>query len=40
MRHQCVDKRMGPVSYFLEYPAYRGVKDDPRYTTLIERMKI
>ena len=20
--NQCVDKRMGPVSYFLEYPAY------------------
>ena len=36
----CVDKRMGPVNYFLEYPAYKGVKDDPRYAALIKKMGI
>ncbi|MFI5132563.1 MAG: tetratricopeptide repeat protein [Chitinophagales bacterium] len=31
--NQCIDKRM-PVTYLLEYPAYLGVKDDPRYAEL------
>jgi adenylate cyclase len=35
--NQCVDKRMGPVSYFLEYPAYKALKADPRYAALIKR---
>ena len=35
---QCVDKKMGPVSYFLEYPAYREIKKDPRYGELRKRM--
>jgi TolB-like protein/class 3 adenylate cyclase/Flp pilus assembly protein TadD len=35
---QCVEKRMGPVSYYLEYPAYRGVKNDPRYAQLLKKM--
>ena len=35
--NQCVDKRMGPVNYFLEYPAYKGIKDDPRYEELKKR---
>ncbi|MEO6611445.1 MAG: adenylate/guanylate cyclase domain-containing protein [Chitinophagaceae bacterium] len=35
---QCVEKRMGPVSYYLEYPAYRGVKDDPRYGELLKKI--
>ncbi|KIC95571.1 adenylate/guanylate cyclase domain-containing protein [Flavihumibacter solisilvae] len=35
--NRCIDKRMGPVSYFLEYPAYQGVKEDPRYAQLMER---
>ena len=29
--NQCIEKRMGPVSYALEYPAYEGIKKDPRY---------
>lgn len=37
--NQCVDKRMGPVNYFLEFPAYKGVKDDPRYEELIKKMR-
>jgi adenylate cyclase len=35
--NQCVDKRMVPVNYFLEYPIYKGIKDDPRYTELMKR---
>ncbi len=38
--NQTIDKRMGPVSYFLEYPAYREIKDDPRYDELKKRMKV
>jgi TolB-like protein/class 3 adenylate cyclase/Flp pilus assembly protein TadD len=30
----CVEKRMGPISYFLEYPPYEGIKNDPRYHDL------
>ena len=36
--NQCVDKKMGPPSYFLEYPAYREIKKDPRYEELKKRM--
>lgn len=32
--NRCVEKRMGPVCYFLEYPAYRNIKNDPRYAEL------
>lgn len=32
--NRCVEKRMGPVCYFLEYPAYRDLKKDPRYPEL------
>ena len=35
--NQCLNKRMGPISYFLEYPAYSGVKKDPRYKELMRR---
>ena len=38
--NQCIDKRMGPVSYFLEYPAYRGIKSDPRYEGIKKRMNV
>jgi tetratricopeptide (TPR) repeat protein len=31
---RCVEKRMGPICFFLEYPAYRGIKDDQRYPEL------
>jgi adenylate cyclase len=34
---QCIDKRMGPVNYFLEFPAYKGIKEDPRYEELKKR---
>ncbi|MEO6547654.1 MAG: adenylate/guanylate cyclase domain-containing protein [Ferruginibacter sp.] len=35
--NQCIDKRLGPVSYFLEYPLYKEIKEDPRYKDLRER---
>ena len=35
--NKCVDMRMAPASYFLQYPAYEGVKSDPRYHELIKR---
>lgn len=36
--NQCVEKRIGPVAYFLEYPAYHGIKNDPRYDQLRRKM--
>jgi adenylate cyclase len=38
--NQCIDKKMGPVSYYLEYPAYKGIKSDPRYKLLRERIGV
>jgi tetratricopeptide (TPR) repeat protein len=35
---QCIDKRMGPVNFFLEYPAYEGIKKDPRYNDIITQL--
>ena len=37
--NQCVEKRMAPVSYFLEYPVFKGLADDPRLLELKEKMK-
>jgi adenylate cyclase len=37
--HRCVDKRMGPVAFYMEYPAYRGIKKDPRYAALRKRQE-
>lgn len=31
---QCVIKRTVPVEYFLEYPLFEGLKEDPRYLPL------
>jgi len=38
--NQCIDKRIGPVSYFLEYPAYKEIKKDPRYLLIKERIGV
>jgi adenylate cyclase len=38
--NQCIDKKMGPVSYYLEYPVYKGIKSDPRYELLRERVGV
>jgi adenylate cyclase len=36
--NQCIDKRIGPLSYFLEYPIYDKLKNDPRYKEAKMRM--
>jgi tetratricopeptide (TPR) repeat protein len=36
--NQCIDKRMGPLSYFLEYPVYDDLKHDQRYKEAKKRM--
>jgi adenylate cyclase len=35
--NQCIDKRMGPISYILEYPPFEKLKQDPRYEALKKR---
>jgi len=35
--NQCIDKRMGPVCYFIEYPVFKGIKDDPRFEEIKKR---
>ncbi|HEY9004968.1 MAG TPA: tetratricopeptide repeat protein [Ohtaekwangia sp.] len=32
--NQCVEKRLAPVNYFLEYPVFAELKKDPRYLEL------
>ena len=34
---QCVEKRTSPVDYFLQYPVFKGLADDPRYADLRQR---
>ncbi len=36
--NQCIDKRMGPVSYFLQYPPFKAIRNDPRYEEIKRRM--
>jgi tetratricopeptide (TPR) repeat protein len=38
--NQCVDKRMGPVNFFLEHPAFKELRSDPRYSQLIKRIGV
>jgi hypothetical protein len=38
--NECIEKRMGPVACFIEYPPYKKVKADPRYPALKTRMGI
>ena len=35
---QCIEKRVGPVNFFLEYPAYDGIKNDPRYLDIMAQL--
>ncbi len=37
---QCIEKRMAPVNYFLEYPVFAGLRKDPRYADLKARMNL
>jgi len=36
---QCSDKRVEPVSYFIEYPEFKGIRNDPRFIQLTERIE-
>lgn len=38
--NRCIDLRMGPVNYFLEYPFFRELKKDPRYEDLKRRIGV
>jgi len=38
--NKTIDKRMGPVSYFLEYPTFKTIKNDPRYRELLKRIGV
>jgi len=33
---RCINKKMGPVAFFLAYPPMKGITDDPRAMELIE----
>ncbi len=35
---QCVQKKVGPVCYLLEYPMFEGVKRDPRFKELKRKL--
>jgi tetratricopeptide (TPR) repeat protein len=36
---QCVEKRMAPVNFFLEYPSYKKIKEHPRYKELMKKIE-
>lgn len=38
--NQCIEKRVAPVSLFLEYPAFSELRKDPRYQDLKKRMAV
>jgi TolB-like protein/Tfp pilus assembly protein PilF len=35
--NRAVEKRVGPISYFFEYPQYKSAKKDPRYKELLRK---
>ncbi|RYZ26526.1 MAG: guanylate cyclase, partial [Chitinophagaceae bacterium] len=36
--YKCIDKRLGPVAFFLSSPIFQDLKTDPRYFDLKKRM--
>ncbi|MFL5771815.1 MAG: adenylate/guanylate cyclase domain-containing protein [Flavisolibacter sp.] len=36
--HRCIDKRMGPVGYYLEYPVFGDLATDPRFREIRQRL--
>ena len=38
--NQCVDKRMGPINFFMESPSFKGIKNDPRYEEFKKRVSL
>lgn len=37
---QCVEKRMAPIIYYIQYPFFKSVRDDPRYRAIAERIAV
>jgi len=35
--NQCFEKRIAPVNYFLAYPVFKSLRQDPRYIELKEK---
>ena len=38
--NQCAYKRVEPVSYYIEYPEFKGIRNAPRFKQLNERMEL
>ncbi len=38
--NQCVDKRVGPVTFIFEYPMMKEAKKDPRYEEVLKRVNM
>jgi TolB-like protein/class 3 adenylate cyclase/Tfp pilus assembly protein PilF len=38
--NQCIEKRMAPVTLFLQYPAFSELRKDPRYEELLKRVAV
>ena len=36
---QCMDKRLAPIHYFIRYPIFKALRDDPRYEGLVEEIR-
>ena len=36
--NQCAEKKMGPPTYFVQYPSFRPIMKDPRYAELKRRI--
>ena len=37
---QCVEKRMAPIIYYIQYPFFKSVRDDPRYRMIADRISV
>ncbi|MEJ1241953.1 adenylate/guanylate cyclase domain-containing protein [Chryseolinea sp. T2] len=37
---QCVEKRMAPIIYYIQYPFFKSVRDDPRYQEIADRIAV
>ncbi|HKC35353.1 MAG TPA: hypothetical protein VKB95_04795 [Chitinophagaceae bacterium] len=37
--HKCIEQQMGPFTYMLELPMMKGVEDDPRIKTLLDKIR-
>jgi len=37
---QCVEKRMAPIIYYIQYPFFKEVREDPRYRAIAESIAV